>query len=271
VRFPGGNHRRTGRFVMTQEMAELPLTGKTILVTGASRGIGWVIAKTLYRDGANVVIHYGSNPAPADALSDKFGDRGLAVKADLSKPDEVGLLWKIAEQWNGKVDVLVNNAGVYVSSKLENDQDWSSGWDTNLQINLIAAADLCRSAIRHFQAGDGGIIINIASRSSHRGDDAEHLAYGAAKGGLLALTKGIARGFAHQNIVAYALAPGWVRTEMAEAHIASVGEPEICADLPLREITPPSDIAEIVSFFASGVTRHATGSTIDITGADYVR
>ena len=111
----------------------------------------------------------------------------------------------------------------------------------------------------------------MASRSSHCGDDAGHLAYGAAKGGLLALTKGIARGFAHENILAYALAPGWVRTEMAEAHIADVGEEEICAHLPLREITPPADIAEIVSFLASGVARHATGSTIDITGADYVR
>ncbi len=252
-------------------MTESRLEGKTVLVTGASRGIGMVIAQTLYRDGANVVIHYGSNSGPAEALSLEFGDRGLALKADLGKPGEIQSLWEKAEQWHGRVDVLVNNAGVYVSSDIKNDKDWNSGWETNLQINLIAAADLCRSAIRHFQANEGGIIINMASRSSHRGDDAEHLAYGAAKGGLLALTKGIARGFAHENILAYALAPGWVRTEMAEAHIAEVGEEEVCAQLPLREVTPPSDIAEIASFLASGVARHATGSTIDITGADYVR
>jgi NAD(P)-dependent dehydrogenase (short-subunit alcohol dehydrogenase family) len=111
----------------------------------------------------------------------------------------------------------------------------------------------------------------MASRSSHRGDDAEHLAYGAAKGGLLALTKGIARGYGEQGVLAYALAPGWVRTDMAEDFIARVGEEEVTKNLPLREVTPPEDVAAMVSFLASGRCRHATGSTIDITGADYVR
>jgi NAD(P)-dependent dehydrogenase (short-subunit alcohol dehydrogenase family) len=247
------------------------LQGKTVLVTGASRGIGRVIAQTLYRDGANVIIHYGSNPAPAQVLAAEFGDRGLTLKADLSNPDDTRQLWQKAEQWHGRIDVLVNNAGVYVASGIDDDQDWMSGWEANLRINLVAAADLCRAAIRHYQSAGGGIIINMASRSSHRGDNAEHLAYGAAKGGLLALTKGIARGFAHENILAYAIAPGWVRTEMAESHLASAGEDAVCANLPMREVTPPADVAEMVSFLASGVVRHATGCTVDITGADYVR
>jgi NAD(P)-dependent dehydrogenase (short-subunit alcohol dehydrogenase family) len=140
-----------------------------------------------------------------------------------------------------------------------------------LQINLVAAADLCRLALLAFKDQSQGIIINMASRSSHRGDDAEHLAYGAAKGGLLALTKGIARGYGEQGVLAYALAPGWVRTDMAEDFIARVGEEEVTKNLPLREVTPPEDVAAMVSFLASGRCRHATGSTIDITGADYVR
>ena len=111
----------------------------------------------------------------------------------------------------------------------------------------------------------------MASRSSHRGDDADHLAYGAAKGGLLALTKGIARSYGTSKTIACAIAPAWVRTEMAETHIASVGEAAITADLPMGEITTPSDIAETVAFLASGRARHANGCTIDITGADYVR
>ena len=111
----------------------------------------------------------------------------------------------------------------------------------------------------------------MASRSSHRGDDAEHLAYGAAKGGLLALTKGIARSYDTHKTLAYAIAPGWVRTDMAEAHIATVGEAALVEPLPMKEITPPTDVAETVVFLASGRARHATGSTIDITGADYVR
>lgn len=252
-------------------MTERSLHGKTILVTGATRGIGRVIAKTLHRQGANVVLHYGSNSDRAQALMDELGERCTLVQANLSSPEETRKLWELAVQWQGKIDVLVNNAGVYISSTLDSDQDWDQGWAENLRINLVAAADLCRYAILQFQSLGGGIIINMASRSSHRGDDSEHLAYGAAKGGLLALTKGIARGFAPDNILAYALAPGWVRTEMAEDHIAEVGEEAICANLPLREITPPSDVAEMVAFLATGLVKHATGSTIDITGADYVR
>ena len=140
--------------------------------------------------------------------------------------------------------MLVNNAGIYASSNVDDDSDWTSGWETNMQVNLKAPADLCRSAIRHFRATGGGIIINMASRSSHRGDDAEHLAYGASKGELLALTKGIARGFAHENILAYALAPGWVRTEMVDKHIATVSGEEVLARVPLGSVKPPSAVAE---------------------------
>jgi len=257
---------------MSPETTTRPsLEGKTVLVTGASRGIGRVIAETLHRDGARVVVHYGASREHAEALASRFGDAGFAIQADLATHNGARSLWESAEQWDGKVDVLVNNAGIYASSNVDDASDWASGWETNLQVNLKAPADLCRCAIRHFRATGGGIIINMASRSSHRGDDAEHLAYGAAKGGLLALTKGIARGFAHENILAYALAPGWVRTEMVDDHIATVGEEEVVAGLPLGEITPPSDVAEMVAFLASGASRHATGSTIDITGADYVR
>jgi len=150
---------------------------------------------------------------------------------------------------------------------LESTDEWQRGWAENLQLNLQAPADLCREAISHFRGHGGGIIINIVSRSAHRGDDAEHLAYGAAKGGLLALTRGIARGYAHENILAYAIAPAWVKTELA----AEVDLAALEATLPMREVTPPSDVAEFVAFLASGRSRHATGATIDITGADYVR
>jgi 3-oxoacyl-[acyl-carrier protein] reductase len=124
-----------------------------------------------------------------------------------------------------------------------------------------------RQTIQHFRLIGGGIIVNVTSRSAHRGDDADHLAYGAAKGGLLALTKGIARGYAKDSVLAYAVAPGWVGTDLA----ASALDPAALASLPLREVTPPRDVAEMIVFLASGRCRHATGATIDITGADYVR
>ena len=163
--------------------------------------------------------------------------------------------------------MLVNNAGAWLPSPVDDASDWDTGWTANLALNLLAPATLCRLAIGHFRDVGGGIVVNMASRSAHRGDDADHLAYGAAKGGLLALTKGIARGFAHERILAYAVAPGWVATEIAdEADVAG-----LAASLPMREITPPADVAEVVAFLASGRSPHTTGATIDITGADYVR
>jgi len=160
---------------------------------------------------------------------------------------------------------------VYIASPLEPKTEWDAGWQHNLTVNLTAPAAFCRHAIHHNQQHGEGIIINMASRSSHRGDDVDHYAYGAAKGGLLALTKGIARSYASTKTIAYAIAPAWVRTEMAEAHIKNVGESNITAALPMQEITPASDVAETVVFLASGRARHANGCTIDITGADYVR
>jgi 3-oxoacyl-[acyl-carrier protein] reductase len=247
------------------------LVGKTILVTGATRGIGAAIVAALQAEGAAIVGHYGHREADAQALRLAYPERLHLIQQDLAESGGADRLWSRAIETVQRIDVLVNNAGIYAASPLGDAEDWSDGWDRNLQINLRAPADLCRHAIRHFAEAGGGIVINMCSRSSHRGDGPEHLAYGAAKGGLLALTKGIARGYGATGVLAYALAPGWVRTAMAEEHIASVGEEVVTKDLPLREVTPPEDVAAMVAFLASGRCRHATGSTIDITGADYVR
>ncbi|QFT81984.1 3-oxoacyl-[acyl-carrier-protein] reductase FabG [Roseovarius sp. THAF27] len=252
-------------------LVKAPLEGKTVLVTGATRGIGAAIVDALHTEGAFVIGHYGRDTSSANAMADRFRDRLSVEQADLALGSGAGDLWNAATSKHGRIDVLVNNVGAYIGSPIADAATWQKGWDDNLQINLQASADLCRLAILHFQANDGGIIINMASRSSHRGDNPDHLAYGAAKGGLLALTKGIARGYAHENILAYALAPGWVRTAMAEDHISVHGEEAVTSSLPMREITPPSDVAAMVAFLASGRCRHATGSTVDITGADYVR
>jgi 3-oxoacyl-[acyl-carrier protein] reductase len=250
---------------------DAPLSGQTILVTGATRGIGAAIVAALHADGAHVIGHYGRDSTAAAALKTRYPDRLDLVQADLMNPGTIDQLWQDALAVQGRVDVLVNNAGIYVGSPLADADAWAHGWAANIQVNLQAPADLCRLAIQHFQTCKGGIIVNMASRSSHRGDGPEHLAYGAVKGGLLALTKGIARGYAHENIMAYAIAPGWVGTAMAEDHIAKVGEEAVTAALPMREVTPPEDVAAMVAFLASGRCRHATGSTVDITGADYVR
>ncbi|MBK4771241.1 MAG: SDR family oxidoreductase [Pantoea sp. Morm] len=247
------------------------LAGKNILVTGATKGIGSEIIKALYEEGANIIGHYGRDEESAAKMLKRYPERLGLIQQDLSQVGAADELWRKALLHVDRLDVLINNAGIYVASPLTDAAAWEDGWQSNIQVNLKAPADLCRMAIQHYSLKGGGIIINMASRSSHRGDGPEHLAYGAAKGGILALTKGIARGYGHQNVLAYAVAPGWVRTAMAEEHIASVGEDAVTAELPLREVTPPSDVAAMIAFLASGKCRHATGSTIDITGADYVR
>lgn len=247
------------------------LKNKTIFVTGAGRGIGREILQTALREGASVIAHMGR---VSDSSSTAIGadeNNALTLSGDLTQVGVVDELWADALAWRGRIDVLVNNAGIYVPSPVEPFSQWHEGWALNLQLNLEVPAAFCRLAIKHYQQTGEGIVINMASRSSHRGDDAEHLAYGAAKGGLLALTKGIARSYDTHKTLAYAIAPGWVRTDMAEEHIATVGEAALVEPLPMKEITPPKDVAETVAFLASGRARHATGSTIDITGADYVR
>ena len=254
------------------------LGGRTVLVTGGSRGIGAATVRALHADGAHVVLHYGSGEAAARAVADDLGDRVSLVRGDLSTPGGGDAVWDAAVdaavvEGTGRLDVLVNNAGAWLASPLDDSGAWAAGWDANLTLNLRSAADLCRAAILHFRshAADrrGGIVVTVASRSSHRGDDAEHLAYGAAKGGLLALTKGIARGYAREGVLAYAVAPGWVATDIAAS--AGPGLAERAAALPLGEITPPEEVAAVIAFLASGRARHTTGATIDITGADYVR
>ena len=246
------------------------LTDKTVLVTGAGRGIGRHIATAALREGARVVAHVGRSPQ-ASLPTEFQTDNLLPLYANLAHQAELETLWQKGLQWQNRIDVLINNAGIYAASPLHDTDAWNTGWQANIAVNLQAPANLCRLAIAHFNDTREGIIVNMASRSSHRGDDAEHLAYGAAKGGLLALTKGIARSCAARGTLAYAIAPAWVRTEMAEAHISEYGEAAITAELPMREITPPSDVAEMAIFLASGRSRHANGCTIDITGADYVR
>ena len=244
------------------------LAGKTVLVTGASRGIGRTTAEALHREGAHVVLHYGNDKDSAQATADRLRERVMLVQGNLRDPAERQRVWTEAANWRDGVDVLVNNAGAWLASEIDDDGGWQDGWQANYELNLLAPADLCRQAILGFRERGGGIIINVTSRSAHRGDDAGHLAYGAAKGGLLALTKGIARGYAKENILAYAVAPGWVATDIA-GDLAT--NPALLSGLPLGEVTPPGDVAEVIAFLASGRSRHTTGATIDITGADYVR
>jgi 3-oxoacyl-[acyl-carrier protein] reductase len=244
--------------------------GRVALVTGGSRGIGRAVVRALHRDGFHVVLHHRASAGAAEALTTELGeDRVRVVAADLAVPGEPERLWAEALAWRGRIDVLVNNAGVYLASPLGDVEAWDAGWSDQLRVNLLAPATLCRLAVQRWRGtGVGGIVVNVTSRAAHRGDDADHLAYGASKGGLQSLTKGIARAFARDRVLAYDVAPGWVLTDMM-ADGPDVAE--LAASMPMGEVTPPEDVAEVIAFLASGRSPHTSGATIDVTGADYVR
>jgi 3-oxoacyl-[acyl-carrier protein] reductase len=247
------------------------LQGRRILVTGGSRGIGAAIVRRLLEAGARVVLHYGHREADAKQVASVAPDRVTLVEADLGRTGSAEALWRAAAEAWGGLDAVVLNAGIYRPAPLDApDAVWRAVWSETIQVNLSAPADLVRAAVPAFRAQGGGIIVSIASRAAFRGDMPEYLAYAASKGALVAMTRSIARGYGADNILAYVVAPGWVRTEMAEEAVAAYGETELARDIPLGEMAPPEDVAEVVAFLVSGRARHLTGATLDINGASYV-
>ena len=248
------------------------LRNQTILVTGASRGIGAAIAVAIAAKGARVIVHYGQNKDAAELVFDRIGRKGWLLQADLSEREGATKLWEAAEKVAGRIDALVNNAGIRLTTRVEDDlTGWQDTWRRELQVNLLSPADLCRAAIVHFRRNGGGKIINISTRAGQRGHQPEFMPYGASKAGLLNLTKSIARGFAHENIIAVAIAPGFVRTAMAEEYLERFGKDATVGDIPLKEMAEPAEVAELVAFVLQPSQRSLNGATLDINGASYVR
>ena len=238
----------------------------TVLVTGSSRGIGQAIAQTLRERGATVIGH-----------ATGARDAGT-IAADLAEPVGPQMLWQEAlERAGGRIDVLVNNAGIFAANPLDSsDIAWLDRWEDTLRINLTAAAQLSRFAVRHWlENGSEGRLVHIASRAGHRGDSPEHWHYAASKGGMLALHKTIARAYAAQGILSFAVAPGFTDTAMADDYLATRGGANgpgaLLADIPLGRVATPEEIAGIAAFCALDAPPSMTGATIDANGASYVR
>jgi 3-oxoacyl-[acyl-carrier protein] reductase len=223
-----------------------------IFLTGGTRGIGAAIASRLAE---HIVFATGSNDG------------------DLADPATPKRLWSTAlERLDGRVDVLINNAGVFEAAPLDlPDAAWRASWNRTCQINLTASAELCRFAVQHFQSNGGGRIVNIASRAAHRGDSPAHWHYAASKAGMVAMTKTIARAYAAQGIYAFAICPGFTMTGMAEDYLASRGGDKLLADIPLGKVADPQEIAEIAAFCALNAPPSMTGAVLDVNGASYVR
>lgn len=246
---------------------------QTILVTGASRGIGAATARALLQAGALVVGTYNREPGELDRLADEYGSgRVTGLRVDLSRPGAANALWEEANELpGGPVRGLVNNAGIAPPTPLDSDDDrWQRDWSQVLAVNTRAVADLCRLAVLAFRDGGGGRIVNVASRAAFRGDSADYLHYAASKGAVVALTRSIARAWAKDRVLAFVIAPGWVRTDMASV-IYEPGNEAALAEIPMGEAAPPEDVANMIVFLLSGKVDHATGATFDINGASYVR
>jgi NAD(P)-dependent dehydrogenase (short-subunit alcohol dehydrogenase family) len=140
-----------------------------------------------------------------------------------------------------------------------------------MQVNLYAPAELSRLAIAHFREQGGGKIINVASRAAHRGDAPDQWPYAASKAGLVAMTKTIARGYAKDNVLAFAIAPGFTDTDMAYEGMDEAGLKRVLSEIPLGSMATPAECGALIAFLCSDAVRHMTGATFDINGASYVR
>ena len=255
-----------------------PSSVTNILLTGSTRGIGAAIHAALIAAGATVVGH-GS----------RDGD-GI-IGADLAEPGAGDRLWDAAlERLGGRIDVLINNAGVFEPAALGDAASWTTAWERSWRINLQAAADLSRRAVLHWQAaaaafaadaadsrgrivpaGVSGRIVNVASRAAFRGDSPAHWHYAAAKAGMVAMTRTIARAYAADGVLAFVVAPGFVMTGMAADYLGSWGGEQLLADIPLGRVASPAEVAETVRWLALDAPPSLTGAVLDVNGASYVR
>ena len=232
-----------------------------ILLTGASRGIGAASYSRLQLGGHQVIGH------------STLGGGDL-IGADLTDPEAPRRLWEAAlERLDGRIDVLINNAGIYESVADDvPDQEWHAAWERTMTVNLQSVADLCRLAVCHWrERRGGGRIVNVASRAAWRGDTAQHWHYAASKSAMIGMTKTIARAYAADGILAFAVAPGFTVSEMTQDYLTGRGGAQILADIPLGRVASTDEIAEVIRWLATDAPASATGSTIDANGASYVR
>lgn len=244
---------------------------KTALITGSSRGIGAAIARRYAAAGMCVAINYNKDePAARATLESLEGFGHIVLHADVSDPDEVRNLIDTTAERLGRLDVLVNNAGMFESQPftMESYEAWQESWWRMLEANLLSASNATWSAVRHMRAQGGGKIINIASRSAFRAET-EAPAYAASKAGMVNLTRCIARGLAAENILAYCIAPGFVETAMAR-NAMEERRAEIVADIPLGRVASVEDVAGVALFLASPDADYLTGITIPVAGGSWL-
>lgn len=249
------------------------LEGRCALVTGASRGIGRAIARLLAQHGATVAVHFGSDEESArETLQDLAGSGHIILMADLADPAAAVELPSRCVEAFGRLDIVVNNAGIYVLHDVlaAENQEWENTWNRTLAINLTAPAMIMRSAAALMAKTGGGHMVNITSRGAFRGEP-EAPAYGAAKAGLNSLTQSLALKLAPKNIHLVAVAPGFVLTDMTTAYLDGPDGDAIRAQSPLNRTATAEEVAQVVLLAVSGLADAMTGGIIDVNAGSYLR
>lgn len=252
---------------------EIDFTDKTVLVTGGSRGIGAAVAEKFAESGAVVILSFNNDKRSAKKiLSSLEGNGHNAVKCDISDPllsEE--MIERIIDEY-GNIDILVNNAGIYEERSFkESDYDhWLETWNRTIALNLLGAANLSFLVGKYMVRNGGGKIINITSRGAFRGEP-DAPAYGASKAGLNSFSQSMAKALAPFNIQSYAVAPGFVETDMTEELLSGPGGDEIRGQSPMNRVATPEEVANAVIMLAAPGNEFMTGAIIDVNGASYLR
>jgi 3-oxoacyl-[acyl-carrier protein] reductase len=249
------------------------VSNRAILVTGSSRGIGRAVAEAFAAAGDRVAIHHRGSPAlAADVLASLPGEGHVAVQADLADAEAVEVMVDEAADRLRGLDVLVNNAANYTAHPITEVSyaQWQAAWQSTIGVNLVGTANVTWCAVRHMIAAGGGKIVNVSSRGAFRGEPRQP-AYGASKAGLNALGQSLAIALAPHNITVATVAPGFVQTDMAAAHLQGASGDAIRAQSPFGRVAEPAEIAAAVVFLASPEASWASGAILDLNGASYLR
>ena len=251
----------------------MDFSGKTVLVTGASRGIGRAVARQFAGRGARVGVHYRQDRVAAEeTLATLPGGPHVVVQADIADADAVERMVDAVVDGVGRIDVLVNNAGIYEAHPPAgcSYEHWQASWRRTLETNLLGAANASWCAARHMIRQGGGRIVNVSSRGAFRGEP-DAPAYGASKAGMNAMSQSLALALAPHGIFVGAVAPGFVTTDRVAWRLDGSEGDDIRRQSPLGRVATPDEVAYAAVFLASEGAEFTTGTIIDVNGASYLR
>lgn len=252
----------------------LPASGRRVLVSGASRGLGRAVAQAFAANGDRVAVHFGSRAEEARETLDSLSGTGhVLIGWDLTDPAGAAAVVDTAVEALGGIDVLVNNAAVNIRHPPAETsyEDWVAVWQRHVSVNLLATANLSHLAARRMiDQGKGGRIVNIGSRGAFRGEP-DHPAYGATKAAVHALGQSLAVSLAPHGIGVASVAPGFFATERVAPRLEGPEGAAIRAQSPFDRVAAPDEIAAAVLWLASPEAEWSSGTILDLNGASYLR